>query len=228
MRTFSGSPNPLHPSRPGWNAKSSIIWRLHRHPSLTGMFATPPFASIAPYIKPDLVLLPPHTSSCRREICLIQWQMTKNSTQTGLKKKEEKAKGGFCLKVWQSKDSKWASFSISRLIFPEVALFSGRLYPKMDTDSFRLAISFFSNRSGKRGSYSWSFSVLVGFHQVTCWSLTNHRDQGMLGSNWPDWITWQGSESRISFTLGEHWHEPNDVHQEKRRITRKKMAIDTG
>lgn len=80
----------------------------------------PPFASIAPYIKPDLVLLSPHTSSCRRGICLIQWQMTKNSTQTGLKKKEEKAKGGFCLKVWQSRDSKRASFSISWLIFPEV------------------------------------------------------------------------------------------------------------
>lgn len=40
------------------------------------------------------------------------------------------------------------------LIFTEVASFSGRPYPEMDIHSSRPAISFFSNPSGKRGSYS--------------------------------------------------------------------------
>ena len=45
----------------------------------------------------------------------------------------------------------------------------------------------FTHPSGKRHPYSWSFSALIGAHQVTCLSLTNHGGGvgvGMLGSNW--------------------------------------------
>ena len=73
------------------------------------------------------------------------------------------------------------------LIFPEMAS-SQAGYPHRWI-LIAAGLRFIFQTQWERGPYSWSFSVLVGCHQVSCLSLTNHEARGKLGSNWPGWIT---------------------------------------